>query len=95
MVNTVVTDDITAFIARSDTPKCLTKPLLRSGLHNLVVPPLLGPDDIQNTVSSIAASWTVFTGLLPGNAFIKSVTILMGHVRIPKENNIQAYKNSK
>jgi hypothetical protein len=44
-------------------------------LHNPVVPQLLGADDIENTASSIVASWTVFTELLPENAFIKSVKI--------------------
>jgi hypothetical protein len=52
-----------------------TVPLLRNGLHNPVIPPLLGEDDIENTASSIVAWWTVFTELLPGNALIKSVTI--------------------
>jgi hypothetical protein len=52
-----------------------TEPMPRSGLHNPVVPPLLGADDIENKPSSIAACWTVFTELLPGNAFIKSLTI--------------------
>jgi hypothetical protein len=52
-----------------------TEPLLRNGLQNPVVPPLLGADDIENTASSIVACWTVFTELLPGNALIKSVTI--------------------
>jgi hypothetical protein len=51
------------------------EPLLRNGLHNTVVPPLLGEDDIENTASSIVACWTVFTELLPGNALIKSVGI--------------------
>jgi hypothetical protein len=37
-----------------------TEPLLRNGLHNPVVPPLLGADDIENTASSIVACWTVF-----------------------------------
>jgi hypothetical protein len=32
--------------------------------------------DTENTASSIFACWTVFTELLPGNAFIKSVTII-------------------
>jgi hypothetical protein len=45
-----------------------TEPLPRSGLQNPVVPPLLGADDIEYTVSSI-------TELLPGNALIKSVTV--------------------
>jgi hypothetical protein len=52
-----------------------TESLLRNGLHNLVVPPLLGADDIENTTSPIVTCWTVFTELLPGNALIKSVTI--------------------
>jgi hypothetical protein len=33
----------------------LTEPLLRDGLHNPVVPPLFGPDDIENAASSIVA----------------------------------------
>jgi hypothetical protein len=65
-----IVDDVTAFIALSDTEL-----LLRNGLHNPVVPPLLGADDIENTASSIVACWTVFTELLPGNALIKFVTI--------------------
>jgi hypothetical protein len=52
-----------------------TELLLRNGLHNPVVPPLLGPDDIENTASSLVACWTTFTELLPGNTLIKSVTI--------------------
>jgi hypothetical protein len=55
--------------------RVFTEPLLRNGLHNSVVPPLLDADDIENTVSSIVACWNVFTELLPGNALIKSVTI--------------------
>jgi hypothetical protein len=51
-----------------------TEPLLRNELHNFVVPPLLGADDIENTASTIVACWTVFTELLSGNALIKSVT---------------------
>jgi hypothetical protein len=31
--------------------------------------------DTEKTASSIAACWTVFTELLPGNALIKSVTL--------------------
>jgi hypothetical protein len=53
-----------------------TEPLLRNGLHNPVVPPLLGADYIENTAASIVACWTVFTELLPGNTLIKSVTLL-------------------
>jgi hypothetical protein len=30
----------------------------------------------ENTASSIVACWAVFTELLPGNALIKSVTLL-------------------
>jgi hypothetical protein len=52
-----------------------TEPLLRNGLHNPAVPPLLGEDDIENTTSSIVACWTVFTELFPGNVFIRSVTV--------------------
>jgi hypothetical protein len=50
----------------------LTEPMLRNGLHNPIVPLLLGADDIENT-----ASYIVFTELLPGNALIKFVTILL------------------
>jgi hypothetical protein len=53
-----------------------TEPLLGNRLHNPVVPPLLGADDIENTASSNVACWTVFTELLLGNSLIKSVTIL-------------------
>jgi hypothetical protein len=31
--------------------------------------------ETENTASSIVACWTVFTELLPGNAFIKSFTV--------------------
>jgi hypothetical protein len=55
-----------------------TKPLLRNGLHNPVVPPLLGADDIENTASFIVACWTVFTELLPGNALFKSRCFMVG-----------------
>jgi hypothetical protein len=41
------------------TRNCVTEPLLRNGLHNPVVPLLLGADDIENTASSIVACWTV------------------------------------
>jgi hypothetical protein len=54
--------------------------LLRNGLHNPVVLPLLGADDIEDTASWIVAGWTVFTELFPGNALIKSVTILRRYV---------------
>jgi hypothetical protein len=54
-----------------------TEPLLRNGLHNPGVTPLLGADDIENIASSIVACWTVFTELLPVNALIKSVTLLL------------------
>jgi hypothetical protein len=64
-----------------------TEPLLRNGLHNHVVPPLFGADDIENTASSIVACWTVFTGLLPGNALIKSVTICMCISLAPEQLN--------
>jgi hypothetical protein len=53
------------------------EPSLRNGLHNSVVPPLLGADDIESTASSIVACWIVFTELLPGNALIKSVRVLL------------------
>jgi hypothetical protein len=52
-----------------------TEPLFRNGLHKPVIPQLFGPVEIENTASSIGASWTVFTELLPGNGLIKSVTI--------------------
>jgi hypothetical protein len=45
-------------------------------LHNPVIPPLLGADYIENTASSTVACWSMFTELLPGNALMKSVTIL-------------------
>jgi hypothetical protein len=51
-----------------------TVPLLRNKLHNSVVPPLLGADDIENTAVSIVACWTVFRKLFAGNALIKSIT---------------------
>jgi hypothetical protein len=47
-----------------------TEPVSKGGLHNPVVPPLLGADDIENTASFIVVCWTVFTGLLLGNALI-------------------------
>jgi hypothetical protein len=47
-----------------------TEPLPRNGIHNPVVPLLLGADDTENTVPSIVACWTVFTEQL-----IKSVKI--------------------
>jgi hypothetical protein len=40
-----------------------------------VVPSLLDADDIENMASCVAACWTVFTELLPGSTFIKSVTV--------------------
>jgi hypothetical protein len=46
-----------------------TEPLLRNGLHNPFVPSLHCADDIESTASSIVT-------LLPGNAIIKSVTLL-------------------
>jgi hypothetical protein len=52
-----------------------TEPLFINGLHNPVVPPLLGVDDIEIRASSVIACWAVFTELLPGNALIKSVTL--------------------
>jgi hypothetical protein len=57
------------------TGSVFTEPLLRNGLHNPVVPPLLGADDIENRALSIVACWTAFTELVPGNALIKSVAI--------------------
>jgi hypothetical protein len=51
------------------------EPLLRNGLHNPVVPPLLGADDVENTASSIVTCWAMFTELMPDDASIKSVTI--------------------
>jgi hypothetical protein len=64
-----IVDDVTAYA------DVFTEPLLRTGLHNPVVPPLFCSDDIENTASSIVACWTVFTELFPGNAFIKSFKI--------------------
>jgi hypothetical protein len=52
-----------------------TETLIRSALHDPVVPLLLGADDTENTASFIVARWTVFKKLLPGNASIKSVII--------------------
>jgi hypothetical protein len=52
-----------------------TEPLLRNGLYNPVVPPLLGADNIENTASSTVACFAVFTELLPDNELVKSVTI--------------------
>jgi hypothetical protein len=75
-INALVTSSL------SHTYIPLYEPLLRNGLHNPVVPPLLGADDIENTVSSIVAYWTVFTELLPGNALIKSVTIIFIYLDI-------------
>jgi hypothetical protein len=52
-----------------------TEPFHRNGLHNPVVPPLLGADDIESTALSTVACWIVFTEQLPVNALIKSVII--------------------
>jgi galactitol-specific phosphotransferase system IIC component len=49
--------------------------MLRNGLHNPDVPPLLGADDVENTASIIVPCWTVLAELLPGNALIKFITI--------------------
>jgi hypothetical protein len=54
-----------------------TEPLFRNGLHNSVVPPLLGVNDIENAASSIVACWTMFTELLPGNALIIFIMTLI------------------
>jgi hypothetical protein len=54
-----------------------TEPLHRNGLHKPVVPLLNGAGDIENTASSIVACWTVFTEVLPGNALIKPVIIIL------------------
>jgi hypothetical protein len=62
--------------------KLFTEPLLRHGLHNPVVPPLLRADDVENTASSIVACWNVFTELLPGNACTKSVKMKTVYVRV-------------
>jgi hypothetical protein len=61
-----------------------TKLLLRNGLHNRVVPQLLGVDDTENASSSIIACWAVFTELLPGNMLIRSVTLYTKNTYIPK-----------
>jgi hypothetical protein len=66
-------------------------PLLRNGLHITVVPPLFGAGDIENTASSIVACWTVFTQLLPGNALIKTVTVLLFMLEETCENNSNLY----
>jgi hypothetical protein len=42
-------DDVTAVIALSDTRSVFTEPLTWRGLHNPIVPPLLGADDIENS----------------------------------------------
>jgi hypothetical protein len=55
--------------------RVFTEPLLRNGLHNPVVPQLLGADDIENTASSIVPCLTVFTKLLPCNMLIKCYNI--------------------
>jgi hypothetical protein len=68
-----------------------TESLLRNGLHNTVVPPLLGEDDIENTASSIVACWTIFTKLLPGNGLIKTVTILNVHLLFQLNSYLHAY----
>jgi hypothetical protein len=36
-----------------------------------------GADDIENTASYVVAGWTVFTELLPGNAVINSIAIVL------------------
>jgi hypothetical protein len=74
--------DVTAY------EEVFTEALLRNGLHNPVVPPLLGADDIENTTSSIVACFTVFTELFPGNSFIKSVKLLLSKQR-EKETNMK------
>jgi hypothetical protein len=71
-----------------------TEPLLRNGLHNPVIPPLLGADDIENIASSVVACWTVFTELLPGNALIKSVTVLQLSSFILLCNTDKIHKNT-
>jgi hypothetical protein len=70
-----------------------TEPLLRNGLHNPVVPPLLGTDNIENTASS------VFTELLPGNALQYDpsdspfVSILPSHYCTAPEADVILYNN--
>jgi hypothetical protein len=39
-------------------------------------------EDTENTASSIAACWTVLTEMLPGNALIKSDTILKKRLKL-------------
>jgi hypothetical protein len=67
-----------------------TQELLRNGLHNRVVLPLLGADGIENTASCIVACWTVFTELLPGNVLIKFVNSRAAtyseHIRINRKS---------
>jgi hypothetical protein len=41
--------------------------------------------DTENTASSIVACWFVFTELLPGNALIKSVTLLKLSLKIERK----------
>jgi hypothetical protein len=57
-----------------------TELLLRNGLHNPIVPPLLCADNIENTASSTVVCWTVFTELLPGNTLMKSTTIFFSKI---------------
>jgi hypothetical protein len=52
-----------------------TESLLRNGLYNPVVPPLLCADDIENSLIYCCVLDSVYR-LSPGNALIKSVTIL-------------------
>jgi hypothetical protein len=47
-----------------------------------------GPDDIENTASSVVACWTVFTELLAGNTLIKSVTISTNINETSKYKNV-------
>jgi hypothetical protein len=52
-----------------------TETLPRNGSHNPVVLLFLGADRIENIFPYTAAYLEVFTGPLPGNVLIRSVTI--------------------
>jgi hypothetical protein len=65
-----------------------TEPLLRNELHNPVGSPLLGADDIENTASSIAVWWNVFTELLPGTALIN---LLQYSLMLLRRSDIQTF----
>jgi hypothetical protein len=62
-----------------------TETLPRSGLHNPVVSPLFGADDIENIASSIVAYWAVFTELLTGNALVNCYNIILPHMSVSSQ----------